>query len=242
MQVFKPIEHPSPRVSVVIPTIPENHIQTLAGLESQTVSNYEVLIIEGDEIDICEARNIGINESNAPIIANTDDDCVPPDDWIEKVISIFQKNSRAVLVEGVHNEVPTRPRYYLGANIAYLASAASKISGFDSEFAGWYDDIDIGWRMKKEFGVQRTVFDPDLKVIHKGPTRSTQKVENERLLRKRHPYRYFTIRHPTPTLLSPLVVAATILFRLYYPLGEIFVQLIDTMFSSLGVNLSGWEY
>jgi len=46
------------------------------------------------------ARNKGISLTNSPIIAFTDDDCIPDNDWLKNGIKYFE-NSDVVGIEGV---------------------------------------------------------------------------------------------------------------------------------------------
>lgn len=46
------------------------------------------------------ARNVGVLESEAKIVAFTDDDCEPRPDWVEKITEPIRNNSDVVLVAG----------------------------------------------------------------------------------------------------------------------------------------------
>ncbi|MFC1698591.1 glycosyltransferase [Candidatus Omnitrophota bacterium] len=47
-----------------------------------------------------KALNLGIKESRGVIIAQTDDDCIVAQDWLEKIVGAFQRNPDAVVVFG----------------------------------------------------------------------------------------------------------------------------------------------
>lgn len=196
MTVRKPKTHPNPTVSVVIPTIPENGYELCDTLQNQTIKDYEVLIVSNNSINICEARNRGIKKSQGDIIANTDDDCQPPSNWIEQIINKFEKKEDMVILGGRLDKHPSGPHDYVGANIAYRRAEAIKIGGFDQEMAGWRDDTDFGFRMEIEYGEHRCMFDPDLEVDHIGPLRTNVDRELERKFRTRYPGRYFKYLYP----------------------------------------------
>jgi GT2 family glycosyltransferase len=193
MPVERPISHSDPAVSVVIPTIPEYELKTLSALRDQTADRFEVVVVSDASLNRCEARNKGIEEANADIVAQTDDDCYPPADWVERILTFFQNNPHAVLLEGPLDKLRLPARHYIGANMAYRRDAALDIGGFDSEFAGWRADTDFGWRMEDAHGVDCCHHDPDLEVVHDGPTRTNVDREKERRFRLRYPTRYFTV-------------------------------------------------
>lgn len=191
MVVKKPIEHPNPTVSVVIPTIPENDYRLVDTLQSQTVDDYEVVVVSDNSLDICEARNLGIQRAEGSIIANTDDDCRPPKTWIESIQETFHSNPDLVLLGGCLDKHSSGPHQYIGANTSYRRSEAIEIGGFDTEFAGWRDDTDFGFRMEIEYGEDRCMFDPNLEVEHIGPLRTTVDRELEQKFRIKYPIRYY---------------------------------------------------
>lgn len=196
MAVNRPITAPNPSVSVVIPTLPEYELQTLPALEAQTTDQFEVIVVSDASINRCEARNKGIEEAKADVIAQTDDDCRPPEDWVERIQRFFEQKPDKILLEGPLDKLRLPPRHYIGANMAYRRQHALDIGGFDSEFAGWRADTDFGWRMEIEYGIERCSHDPDLEVVHIGPTRTNVDRSLEQKFRARYPRRYFSVLYP----------------------------------------------
>jgi GT2 family glycosyltransferase len=74
-------------VSIIIPTISRFSLSlTLEAIKKQTRKADEVIVItDEDRRGVCWARNEGIRISHGNLIAFLDDDCVPPEDWIEKL-------------------------------------------------------------------------------------------------------------------------------------------------------------
>lgn len=101
------------KVSVVVPT--KNSVRTIETcltslLKNQSfheiiivddstdgtrekVSKYPVRVIHAPGKNISEARNLGVTNATGDIIAFTDDDCVVPEDWIERGCNYFRDPS-----------------------------------------------------------------------------------------------------------------------------------------------------
>lgn len=215
LETYRPISHPDPLVSIIIPTVPDHNIQTIEYLREQKFKSFEVIVIVDKENKNClsMARNRGIREANSHIVAQTDDDCRPPDVWVKNIWEHFNNDSELVLLEGVLDKHSPSPRNYVGANLAYRRGAALDIGGFDPELSGWREDTDFGWRMEIEYGLENCCHDSNLKIHHIGPLRTSVDREKDRILRKRHPDRYFTVLdHPTSMINSKV---GTVISRLY---------------------------
>ena len=78
-------------VSVVIPSMGRPTIELCeAALRSQTRPPDEIIIVRDEEWKgIGRARNAGIARSKGDLIALTDDDTVPPPDWLERLVRAF---------------------------------------------------------------------------------------------------------------------------------------------------------
>lgn len=203
MTIERPITHDDPDVCVVIPTIPENsHEQVTEDLRNQTYDQFEVLVVNDRTKSVCEARNNGLNEAKAPVVAFTDDDCRPPEGWINNIVSCFQKYDDIVIIEG-----PVRggmsydgKQKYPTCNIAVDRRTAIDAGGFDIRFEYWREDTEFGWRME-EYG--RAVFCEAVRMHHPDRPRSSVKQKNEQLLKEIHPDKYKQVIIPD-TLLGRL--------------------------------------
>lgn len=202
----RPITDDDPSVSVVIPTLPDRELAVLPSLRKQTRADFEVLTVDDPALNISEARNVGLDRATASVVANTDDDCRVPPDWIDTIAEAFRTDSALQLVEGGLEGYFTAPRHYLGANIAYRRDAALTIDGFDPAFAGWREDTDFGWRMEDEYGREACTYIPDLAIEHIGPPQTDPDDALEHRFRTRYPQRTFDLLYRPDSLGGRLAV------------------------------------
>ncbi|MGI8751461.1 MAG: glycosyltransferase family 2 protein [Acidimicrobiales bacterium] len=133
------------------------------------------------------ARNLGWRLAEAPIIAFTDDDCVPQTTWLEaglaamasdETVGVLQGRTRAP--DGVamdafprwgHSQVITSPTAQFEAcNIYYRRQALAQGGGFSEEIGWWGEDASAGWQVV-EAGWNRG-FSSAPEVIHDVTARS----------------------------------------------------------------------
>ncbi|MFB6250687.1 MAG: glycosyltransferase family 2 protein [Halobellus sp.] len=182
-----------PVVSVVIPSVPEyDHQPTLACLDTQTLDEpYEVLLVNDASLDRSEARNIGLKHASADIVALTDDDTRPPEDWLDAIYREFRADPALVCLEGsIYGGCRDfGPRHYVGCNLAVRREAALDIGGFRSAFSEWREDVEFGWRMEQEAdGVCR--YSSAVRMCHPSTPRTAFDRELERKLRSEYPEHY----------------------------------------------------
>ncbi|MFA6243279.1 MAG: glycosyltransferase [Candidatus Hydrogenedentales bacterium] len=135
------------------------------------------------------ARNRGAREANGEIIAFTDSDCVPAEDWIERLVAGFDgdivavggtygiANEESLFARMVHEEIQCRHATFeefvdfLGSfNVAVLKRAFDEAGGFDEHFrAASGEDNDLSYRLLDAGGKLR--FARDAVVCHYHPTR-----------------------------------------------------------------------
>jgi glycosyltransferase involved in cell wall biosynthesis len=130
------------------------------------------------------ARNAGWRAAAAPLIAFTDDDCVPRPRWLTLLVDGL---ADADLVQGCTVPDPSQGGlagpfsrtvntteewgYYETCNIAYRRAALERAGGFDEGFGVatggapmWGEDVDLAWRVKDAGG--RSRFERDAVVFH----------------------------------------------------------------------------
>ncbi|WP_050023957.1 glycosyltransferase [Verrucomicrobium sp. BvORR034] len=191
-----------PRISVIVCT--RNGSATLrnclAALGTQTYSNYEVLVIDDGSTDqtpgiarefpfvkyhhqppggLSAARNHGMRLATGEILAYTDDDCIPDEDWLRYLAPAFDEPSWVAaggpnlpppprsLTEACVAAAPGAPAHVLmgneeaehlpGCNLAIRKAALEAIGGFRVEFTTAGDDVDVCWRLQEQGGRLRFV-------------------------------------------------------------------------------------
>jgi GT2 family glycosyltransferase len=199
----------APLVSVVVcthngaPTLRE----CLEALRHQRYARYEVLVIDDGSTDatpdtarefefahyhrqdhagLSAARNLGMKLAKGSILAYTDDDCMPDEDWILHLASAFDDEQWVAaggpnippparnLTEAVVAVAPGAPTHVLlndveaehlpGCNLSIRKSALEAIGGFREEFRAAGDDVDVCWRLQAAGG--RLCFVPGAVVWH----------------------------------------------------------------------------
>lgn len=208
---FEPSIGPVPdsRVSVIVCT--RNGSSTLRGcleaLGKQSHPGYEVLVIDDGSTDataeiaksfplvryvrqdhagLSAARNLGMDLAKHELLAYTDDDCIPDEDWLLNVCPAFD-DERCAAAGGPNLPPPPRngtescvavapgaPCHVLlddyeaehlpGCNLVIRKSALRAIGGFREEFVCAGDDVDVCWRLQAHGG--RLRFVPSAVVWH----------------------------------------------------------------------------
>jgi glycosyltransferase involved in cell wall biosynthesis len=202
----------TPEVSVVVPTCgrPALLARCLAALERQSLApeRYEIIVIEDEARDgPAAARNRGWRRARAPIIAFTDDDTEPHEDWLKYGLEAFLPGVDAVCGRLVM-PIPERPTDYerdaqgleraefVTANCFVRRSALERVGGFDERFRlAWREDSDLHFKLLRAGA--RIVREPRAVVVHPvrpapwGVSLSQQKkVMFDALLFKKHPDLY----------------------------------------------------
>lgn len=215
----------APAVSVVIPTRRRPrllHRSVCAVLAQCTEHAYEVIVVNDDTGPLaCElptdarlrvlssgargvsrARNVGIADARAPIVAFTDDDTVAAPSWIEAIVDAFTSpdvvSAEGPVVHGAYDPLYERvpqadpPGAWCGANVAYRIDALRRVGGFDERFLpGGAEDVDLGLRIAQ---LGQIAFAGDMVVEHPprpmGLLEHVRRgilVQNDWLLHTKHP-------------------------------------------------------
>jgi glycosyltransferase involved in cell wall biosynthesis len=193
-------------ISVVIPTRdrPAGLARLLGALRRQSIgtARFEVIVVDdGSRVPVavdaeglclrilrCEpsrgpaaARNHGWQRADAPTVAFIDDDCVPTDGWLAKIVSAATAGGDRVVLQGAIEPAPEQranlqplshtievsgaSRLFISANIAYPRSLLAQLGGFDETFtraAG--EDVELGARALKAGA--RAQYLPEALVYH----------------------------------------------------------------------------
>ena len=196
VRTFTPVDFLTkpPKISVIVCTY--NGIRTLddclKSLKRLRYPDYEVLLIDdgsGEEVrkitkrhkhtryikqehaGLSTARNLGAKESKGEILAYTDDDCMPDQDWLGWLALEFERDeelgavggpnlppSPANLQQACVLAAPGAPSHVLlkddeaehipGCNLSVRRSAFDAIGGFVDKYRVAGDDVDFCWRLQ----------------------------------------------------------------------------------------------
>jgi glycosyltransferase involved in cell wall biosynthesis len=150
---------------------------------------YPVHYVRQEQRGPAAARNRGAHEAKGVILAFTDSDCVPAEDWMVQLIEGLDEDVAVVggtygianpgieLARMIHEEIVLRhARYdehvdFLGSfNMAIRRDAFDRVGGFDETFrAASGEDNDLSYRLTEAGGKLR--FMKSAVVAHYHPTR-----------------------------------------------------------------------
>lgn len=185
------------RVSVVIPVKNDAALllRCLDALASQTVATAEVVVVDNGSTDdsarvaalygaviidhptgtIPAAAAAGLDAATGDILARLDADCVPPRDWVERIIAAMGDSDAitggADFIDGPRWLRRPLAALYLGAYYASLFPALGHVPLFGSNFAithrAWvsvsnevhrdddmvHDDLDLSFHLGRRHGI-----------------------------------------------------------------------------------------
>ncbi len=214
----------NPRASVIVPTCNrvDALIRLLDALDRQTVrrDQFEVIVIDDGSTDRTPevlatrphvlsarqpnqgpglARNHGVDRASGALLVFVDDDCVPDERWLQRMLEAEERAAtdvagfggeiqplcRGFLADFVQAERlvdhsplagdPSGLRYVVTANAAFRGPAFRAVAGFDAGMTTAGEDVDLSLRIRAHG--HRLLRVPDAKVHHAHPT------SLERLLR-----------------------------------------------------------
>ncbi len=198
-----------PRVSVVVPTCgrPQLLARCLEALEAQTLprEDYEIVVVEDRAREgPATARNRGWRLARAPVVAFTDDDCVPDAAWLERGLRTLEETGADTVTGRVVMPLPQPPTDYerdaqgleraefVTANCFCRREWLERLGGFDERFRlAWREDSDLHFRLLQAGA--SIVRDPGAVVVHPvrpggwgASLRQQRKVMFDALLFKKH--------------------------------------------------------
>ncbi|MCK4786330.1 MAG: glycosyltransferase, partial [Desulfobacteraceae bacterium] len=191
-------------VSIVICTYNRDFLleRCLDYLSYQTNPNFEVIVVNGpsddktDEVlekykgkiklaktnlrNLSVSRNLGIELASADIVALIDDDALPYDDWVDRLLHAYNSlplniagvggpafyagslefqmqdhavNSSEDVEFGINKsniEGKAWFRHLIGTNCSFKKEVLYKIGGFDEQYDYFLDETDLCFRLQKE--------------------------------------------------------------------------------------------
>ncbi len=145
-----------------------------------------IRVIRQQNLGLSAARNRGAQEASGEILAYTDDDCMPDEDWLYHLVETFIRGGTAMVggpnlppparnsVEAAVAAAPGAPTHVLlsdqeaehvpGCNMAVTREAFLQVGGFDPVYRKAGDDVDFCWRILEQ-GL-KIGFDPSAIVWH----------------------------------------------------------------------------
>lgn len=192
----------SPLISIIVPTRNRAALlgNLLDSLERIIYPCWEVIVVDDGSTDVTRrmvemrdqgqlslrylyqswgkmgaARNLGIAQARAEIIAFTDDDCIVDPHWLAEIARAFASHPQALGVQGrtITNHADMTPFTrqveqleggppYRTCNIAYRAGILTQLGGFDPVLIRG-EDVVMGMRVLEHGEI---VFAPDAVVLH----------------------------------------------------------------------------
>lgn len=178
------------KISVVLPTYkrPDLLRKCLHQLANQTFdkTEYEIVIVSDGPDDASEqlvsemsrsgnnlhffaqaakkgpaaARNLGWQKANAPLIAFTDDDCLPDASWLKNILTHYSHEAEIAYTGKIIVPVSDPPTDYelnikgletgdfVTANCVVTKRTLEAVGGFDEAFtAAWREDSDLEFKL-----------------------------------------------------------------------------------------------
>jgi glycosyltransferase involved in cell wall biosynthesis len=143
-------------------------------------SPLQVRVLEVPENDgPARARNLGWRATTAPLVAFTDDDCVPRPDWLSQLVSTAAHSPGLGVLQGatlrpsgaarsslrslIRETVAPSP-YFEGSNLTFPREVLERTGGFDERFHFGGEDTAAGWAAVEHGG--EWVFDETAAVVH----------------------------------------------------------------------------
>jgi GT2 family glycosyltransferase len=243
-----------PQVSVVVPTCgrPALLARCLQALESQSLprDQYEVIVAEDRQRDgPATARNQGWRRARAPIVAFTDDDCIPDHDWLRRGLEALAGGAHAVCGRIVMPLTGAPTDYerdaqgleraeFVTANCFVRKFMLERVGGFDERFRlAWREDSDLHFGLLAQGA--RIVREPRAIVVHPVrpanwgvSLRQQRKIMFDALLFKKHPRLYRERIRAAPRWDYCVIVASLVVAPFWAPAwlvwllftGRFFVQ------------------
>ena len=181
-------------VSVIIPNF--NGMAyldgVLAGLECQTVSNFDVILVDNGSNDgscafvaarypwvhlielpenfgFCKAVNEGIRASRSPYVLLLNNDIEVTENFIEEMLSAIKRHPKAFSCKGknIHTYEKEEKIFASCAGAAiYRKKIFDELGYFDEEHFAYLEDMDVGYRARI-YGYENW-YAPDAMVYHVG--------------------------------------------------------------------------
>lgn len=226
----KNLKAPAPRFSVIVPSYDRHDLllRLCDLLKEQVFRDFEVIVVDQSatlwpqrdsdfgfdllyyHTDIkgaARARNTGAQLARGRILAFTDDDCLPQNDWLFNTLRYFDDASTVGLEGLVRSDKRDAAEFrtvtnesmeiqgYLTANLMIRSDTFHAVGGFDRSFDNphFREDTDLGWRALEygaiPFALDVVVYHPPHKrrIARESISARDRFFEKDPLLFKKHP-------------------------------------------------------
>jgi len=163
-----------------------------AGFLEKLARSWQLLLwIRQDNAGPTVARNVGVTRARGRILAFTDSDCRPREDWVSRMVEAWDRNPDLVAVEGrtvsepakitpfTHQVENLSGGLFCTCNMAYQADALRRLGGFDEDFFYGHEDTELAVRVAR---TGRTMFEPEMVVLHPAIPQSFRRRVNQVLI------------------------------------------------------------
>ena len=207
---------------------------------AEIVGKYAVKLIRKENGGPASARNLGVKKSSAEIVLFTDSDCIPANDWIQKMIEPF-RDENVSGVKGVYIsrnksliariiQLEFEERYLMlkkqkdidfvdSYSAAFKKTAFQSVGGFDTSFPkADNEDVDLSYKLAG--AGYKMVFQPEAVVEHLGHPSSLKRYIKVKFSRgfwrtavyKRHPGKAVKDSYTPQSLKLQILLSAIIWF------------------------------
>lgn len=148
-------------VVIVDDCSPDGALDVLHGLAAATTVDLQIVQTPQNG-GPGPARNLGWRSTSAPVVAFTDDDCVPHPRWLEAGLATMAADDGLGLVQGCTLDAAGQPRaslwtlsrqitspspYFEGCNLFFRRAAIEETGGFAEQPHYRGEDTEAGWRV-----------------------------------------------------------------------------------------------
>ncbi len=252
-----------PELTIVINTYNRSDLlpKTLAALSRQTLAKtrFEIVIIDDESTDstpqICKkyshhqtnaryirhthgglarGRNRGIALAQGELVAFTDDDCIPNQDWAERLLDVYHLQKPAGIEGKIVTDSPaglftSAPENgsggkYTGCNTAYSKKVLNEIGGFDEAFTWFREDSDIAFRVLEKgpilFAPDAIVYHPQRAIAWKSLVTQLKHIRSDIRLFKKMPQKYMEhFGYPAHRNWAQTLLAYSFILAFFFFLG-----------------------
>ena len=213
---------------------------------AEIVDRYPVKLIKQENSGPASARNRGVEAAAADIVLFTDSDCIPAEDWVEKMTApfadeeisgvkgIYISKKKSIIARIIQLEFEERflmlkklkfIDFVDSYSAAFRKEAFLSVGGFDTSFPkADNEDVDLSYKLAN--AGYKMVFQPEAVVEHLGHPESISRYIKLKFSRgywrtavyKRHPGKAYKDSYTPQTLKFQIMLSAMVIISLPFAL------------------------